>query len=81
MFCAMLGTVAGNVALSVGARGGVFIAGGISPRIIEHLARSQFRARFEAKGRFSDYLMAIPTHVIMYPDATFLGLKGLMERA
>ncbi len=78
-FCAMLGTVAGNVALTYGARGGVFVAGGIAPRIVRHLARSNFRARFEAKGRYRNYLKAIPTSVIVRPDATFLGLMALVK--
>ena len=52
MFCAMLGTVAGNLALTLGARGGIFIAGGILRHMPEYLASSQFRARFEEKGRF-----------------------------
>src|SRR5262249_23537215 len=50
LFCAMLGTIAGNVALMFDARGGVFIAGGIAPRVTEYIARSEFRARFEHKG-------------------------------
>ncbi len=77
LFCALLGSVAGNVALTFGARGGVYIAGGIAPRIVGHLARSEFRARFEAKGRFRSYLEAIPANVIVHPNATFLGLKAL----
>jgi glucokinase len=81
LFCAMLGTIAGNVALNFGARGGVFIAGGIAPRIVRHLERSEFRARFEAKGRFKNYLEAIPTHVIVHPSATFLGLRALALQA
>jgi glucokinase len=80
MFCAMLGTFAGNAALSFSARGGVFIAGGIAPRIVAHLVRSEFRARFEAKGRFRAYVAAIPSRVIVHPDYTFLGLQSLAER-
>jgi glucokinase len=80
MFCAMLGTFAGNAALSFGARGGVFIAGGIAPRIVAHLVCSEFRARFEAKGRFRAYVEAIPSSVIVHPDYTFLGLRSLAER-
>jgi glucokinase len=79
MFCAMLGTFAGNAALSFGARDGVFIAGGIAPRIVAHLVRSEFRARFEAKGRFRAYVEAIPSRVIVHPDYTFLGLQSLAE--
>jgi len=77
MFCAFLGTVAGDLALIYGARGGVFIAGGIAPRVLEFLERSQFRARFEDKGRMRPYLAAIPTSVIVHPDATFVGLQAL----
>lgn len=79
-FCAMLGTVAGNVALTLGARGGVYIAGGIVPRFIDFLKASAFRARFEAKGRFDDYMAAIPTWVIVHPDPAFLGLIHLLDR-
>jgi glucokinase len=76
-FCGMLGTFAGNVALTFAARGGVFIAGGIAPRIADYLARSEFRSRFESKGRFHPYLAAIPSCVIMHEAATFLGLQSL----
>lgn len=78
MFFAMLGTVAGDVALTTGARGGVYIAGGIVPRIIDVLAQSEFRARFEAKGRYRDYLAAIPTYVITTALPAFRGLKYLL---
>ncbi len=79
MFCAMLGTVAGNLALTLGARGGVFIAGGIVPRLGERFAHSDFRPRFEAKGRFQPYLAAIPTYVVTDPVPAFRGLVGLLE--
>lgn len=75
MFCAMLGSVAGNLAVTFGARGGVFVAGGIVPRFPEFIAGSDFRARFEAKGRFQDYLHDIPTRLVLKPDASFDGLK------
>jgi glucokinase len=79
MFCAFLGSVAGNLAVTFGARGGVYIAGGIAPRFPEFLAASAFRARFEAKGRFQDYLRNIPTRLVMKPDASFVGLKTFAE--
>lgn len=75
MFCAILGSVTGNLAMTFGARGGVYIAGGIVPRFPEFLASSAFRARFEAKGRFQDYLRNIPAWLVTKPDASFLGLK------
>jgi len=81
MFCAMLGTVAGNLALTLGARGGVYIAGGIAPRLVDYLAQSDFRARFMAKGRARIYLESIPTTVIVNPEAAFLGLKALAGAA
>ena len=73
MFCAMLGTVAGDLALSLGAQGGVYIAGGIVPRLGAYFAESGFRARFEAKGRLGPYLAAIPTYVVTHPLPAFLG--------
>lgn len=73
-FCAFLGGVAGNVALTLGATGGVYIAGGIVPRFTEFLARSAFRERFEAKGRLREYLARIPTAVITHPFPAFVGL-------
>jgi glucokinase len=78
-FCAFLGSFAGNAALMFGARGGVYIAGGISPRIVNFLRQSEFRDRFEAKGRLRAYLEAVPTWVIVHPAAAFLGLKSLLD--
>lgn len=81
MFCAMLGTVAGNLALTLGAKGGVYIAGGIVPRLGERFAASRFRERFMAKGRFRDYLATIPTYVVTHPLPAFLGCAAaLMEK-
>ena len=76
-FCAFLGSTAGNVALALGARGGLFIGGGIALRFTDFLRRSAFRERFEAKGRMSSYLARIPTAVIVRPDPAFLGLAYL----
>lgn len=73
LFCSALGTAAGNLAITLGARGGVYIGGGIVPRLGEFFARSEFRARFETKGRFSEYLATIPTWVI---TATNPALRG-----
>jgi glucokinase len=78
MFCAMLGTVAGDLALTLGARGGVYIAGGIVPRLGPRFAASPFRQRFEAKGRFGPYLAAIPTHVVTHRFPAFLGCAALL---
>ncbi len=72
-FCAMLGAVAGDIALTTGARGGVYIAGGIAPRILPFIQASPFRRRFERKGRFQDYMAAIPTKVILHRHAALVG--------
>jgi glucokinase len=76
-FCGFLGAVSGDVALTFGARGGVFIGGGIVPKIVDRLGATHFRARFEAKGRFNRYLAAIPTKVVLKADPAFIGLAAL----
>jgi glucokinase len=72
-FCAMLGGFAGNVALTVGTRGGVFIAGGIAQHLAEVLPQSQFRARFEAKGRYRAYLAPVATALITAAQPALAG--------
>ncbi|MFG6447370.1 glucokinase [Roseateles sp. BYS180W] len=80
-FCAFLGNFAGNMALTYGARGGVYLAGGIAPRIIDTLRQSSFRARFEEKGRLKPYLSPIPTWVIASTHSpAFLGLSQLLDQ-
>lgn len=64
LFFSFLGTVAGNLALTLGARGGVYIGGGIVPRTGSRIFDSCFRARFESKGRFQPYLAPIPVYVV-----------------
>ena len=79
-FCGLLGAVAGNLALSFGAQGGVYVAGGIAPHLRDYLPGSQFRSRFEAKGRLTPYLEAIPAYLILHDDPAFVGLQALAER-
>lgn len=64
LFFALLGSVAGDLALTLGAQGGVYVGGGIVPALGDAITRSPFRARFEAKGRYAGYLGSIPTWVI-----------------
>jgi len=80
MFCAMLGSMAGDLALTLGARGGVYIAGGIVPRLGARFAESAFRERFENKGRFRTYLAAIPSYVVTAAVPAFLGLAEVIGR-
>jgi glucokinase len=77
LFCSLLGSAAGDLALMFGARGGVYIGGGIVPAMVDHLAHSDFRRRFENKGRLSAYVKEIATRVIVRPDPAFLGLAAL----
>jgi glucokinase len=80
LFCAFLGIAAGNLALTLGARGGVYIGGGIVPRLGTWFASSPFRARFEAKGRFSEYLAPIPVYVIKTARSpAFLGAAVALD--
>jgi glucokinase len=73
MFCALLGSLAGNAALTLGARGGVLLGGGILPRIVDVLHASEFRARFEGKPPVEDYVRAIPTALIVHPGPALVG--------
>ena len=78
VFCGMLGTVAGNLAVTLGAQGGIYIGGGVVPRLGEYFARSPFRARFERKGRLSDFTARIPTSVITAPYPALQGTSALL---
>ncbi len=81
LFCAFLGTAAGNLALTLGARGGVYIGGGIVPRLGALFAQSPFRARFDAKGRFAPYLETIPVFVICAAlSPALLGAAAALDR-
>jgi len=78
MFCEMLGGVAGNLALTLGARGGIYIAGGIVPKLKEYICQSKFRARFEGKGRLGTYLAGIPTDIVVHPWPALIGASSLL---
>jgi glucokinase len=80
-FCAIYGAAAGEIALVFGARGGVYLGGGIAPRILGWLRQSAFRSRFEAKGRFAGYVKPIPTRVILHPYAALLGAAQALRPA
>lgn len=77
-FCAMLGTLAGNVAVTLGAQGGIYIGGGIVPRLGTLFSASSFRQRFEQKGRLSAYLAQIPTYVITAEYPAFIGVSAIL---
>lgn len=77
MFCGILGTAASNLVVTLGARAGCYIGGGIVPKLGEYFSRSPFRARFEAKGRFSGYVATVPTYVILAETPALRGLATL----
>ena len=77
LFCGFLGSVAGDLALTVSAFGGVYIAGGILPRFKEAFAASTFRERFESKGRFASMLAKMPTHLILEENPGLIGLANM----
>jgi glucokinase len=81
MFSAMLGTFAGNLALTLGALGGIYVAGGVVPKLAGAFDVARFRARFEDKGRFQPYLARIPAWLITHETPALLGLAARLDRA
>ncbi|MES2935652.1 MAG: glucokinase [Pseudomonadota bacterium] len=77
-FCGVLGNVAGNIAVTLGTLGGIYIGGGIVPRLGGRFEKSIFRKRFETKGRFTNYLAQIPTFVITAEYPAFLGVSAIL---
>ncbi len=73
-----LGTIAGDLAVTLGAHGGVYIAGGIPAKLGEYFFNSRFRSEFESKGRFDQYLKPIPTYLITHPFTAFVGLQSFL---
>jgi glucokinase len=80
-FCAVLGSVAGNVALTLGATGGMYVGGGIVPRLGKLFTGSRFRERFEGKGRLSPYLARIPTWLITEEYPALRGVAAMLDEA
>jgi glucokinase len=79
IFCGVLGSVAGNVALTLGATGGMYIGGGIVPRLGKLFTQSTFRQRFEDKGRLSPYLARIPTYLITEQYPALVGVAAMLS--
>ncbi|QTF06520.1 glucokinase [Brenneria izadpanahii] len=81
LFCVLLGRFGGNLALTLGTFGGVYIAGGIVPRFLDFFLSSGFRTAFEDKGRFKDYLADIPVYLITHPHPGLLGAGAWLRQA
>ncbi len=80
LFCELLGTMASNLAITLGSKGGIYIGGGIVPRLGRFFDQSPFRQRFEQKGRFANYLEQIPTFVITEPYPAFIGISAMLQQ-
>jgi len=81
IFVELLGSCAGNLALTLGSEGGVYIGGGIVPRLGDWFEQSNFREQFAAKGRMSEYLAHVPTYVIVAAYPALIGAASLLNRA
>ncbi|GLR12790.1 hypothetical protein GCM10007907_15800 [Chitinimonas prasina] len=79
VFCGMLGTAAANLAVTLGAHGGLYIGGGVVPKLGDYFAASPFRKRFEQKGRFSNYLAAVPSYVIVANNPALRGTAAALN--
>ncbi|WP_149193267.1 glucokinase [Luteimonas suaedae] len=80
VFCAVFGAIAGDLALTLGAWDGVFLTGGLVPKMLEELRHSGFRQRFEHKGRFSSNMARVPSVAVLHPHAGLLGAAALAGR-
>jgi glucokinase len=81
IFSALMGQFGGDVALKFGARGGVYIAGGVIGRLGPAFDTTLFRRRFEDKGRYRDWLAAVPTSIITHPRPAMVGLVRYLDDA
>ena len=77
-FCLILGSTVGDIALGFGARGGVYVTGGVAQGLADRICAGGFRERFEAKGRFRSYMQAIPTWLILEPYTALIGAASLI---
>ncbi len=79
LFFGFLGTVAGNLAMSLGSLGGVYVAGGIVPKLQDAFVASDFREKFENKGRYREYMQGIPTWLVTESVPAFRGLAAILD--
>ena len=78
LFAGLLGCAAGNLCLTVGAKGGIYIAGGIAPRIVDFLATSPLRRRFEEKGLMHDYVADVPIYIVTEAEPGLIGAAACL---
>ena len=80
VFCGVFGAIAGDLALTLGAWDGIFLTGGLVPKMLGELRASSFRRRFEAKGRFAGAISAVPTVAVLHPHAGLLGTAAFARQ-
>lgn len=80
LFCSFIGSLSGNLALTYGAKGGVYLGGGVLPRIIDVVKASHFNTRFSEKGVMSHYVENIPVDIIAHPQTAFLGAAAYLKQ-
>jgi glucokinase len=80
MFSGWLGTAASDLVLSLGARGGVYIGGGVVPKMIDVFDRALFVERFLDKGRLRDYVEPVPVHLILNTRIALVGAAAILQR-
>ncbi len=81
IFCEVFGNIAGDLVLTLGSWDGVFLTGGLVPKLLGELQGPAFRRRFEAKGRFSEAMARVPVLAVMHPQAGLLGATALALQA
>jgi glucokinase (EC 2.7.1.2) len=81
LFCSFIGSLSGNLALTYGAKGGVYLAGGVLPRILDCVKASDLALRFEEKGVMSPYVSNIPVDIITHPQTAFLGAAAWLAQS
>src|SRR5690606_18294475 len=81
VFCAVFGAIAGDLVLTTGAWDGVFLTGGLVPRMLDALRHSGFRQRFEHKGRFAPNMARVPSTAVLHPQAGLLGCAVIAQQA
>ncbi|MDD6318248.1 MAG: glucokinase [Succinatimonas hippei] len=81
VFCDMMGSFGGDLALGMGTSGGVFIAGGVVIHFLDYFVKSPFRKSFEDKGRFNEMLKKIPVYVVTDPLAGLQGSAAVIRQA
>ena len=80
-FCVLLGQYAGSLAVATGARGGVYLTGGIVPRVRSLLCHTAFREAFNARGKMRDYMTRIPVRLVLSANPGLTGAAAILNQS